>query len=241
MKLSPATLAATVLTLCPAAAAHVQLTSPNGGETLQGQSTFLIEWFDTVSHGNEVTYSLEFSEDGGVTWQSLAGGLPYTGGTSSYLWNVPDVDTSLGRIRVTMSINVFQYYQDTNDLYFTVRPSYLGYGAGTALNGVTPELEGIGVPAVGATVSIQASGAQPGALAHFLAGSQSSHRPAFGVTLLTMPDLAHLAMTVDSAGVAAAPVTLSSCMTGMTIYLQVVVESAPAFSATPGLACRVLP
>ncbi len=233
-------LAAAALLLCPAAAAHVQLLSPNGFETFRGQSTVLIEWFDSVSHGNEVSYTLEYSSDGGVHWTLIAANLPYTNGSDSYLWTVPDQATTTGVIRVTMVVNPFLSYDDINDFYFEVEPSYVAYGQGTALNGVVPTLEGLGLPQAGSTIALRASGAQAGALACFVAGNRPDHRPLLGVTLLNSADLGRRELRVDAQGVAETTMPLGSCLTGRTIHVQLLVASAPSSSASAGLGFRVL-
>ncbi len=234
-------LATALALLCPAAAAHVQLLSPNGFESFRGQSMVLIEWFDSVSHGNEVSYTLEYSADGGLVWTDIATGLPYTNGADSYLWTVPDVATTTGLIRVTMVVNPFLSYQDTNDFYFEVTPSYVGYGAGTPLNGVEPVVAGVGLPTVGSTVRIELLQAQPGSPAMFLAGSARDHRSFRGVTILTRADLGRQVELVDPAGAAAVEVPLAACMAGSTYFAQAVVFSAPTYSASAGLGFTVLP
>jgi hypothetical protein len=70
----------------------VQFSSPNPGDTLQGTQT--IQWSGSDSAGANLTYILDYSADGGQTWQTLqpsttatsfsldAGSIP--GGTNGY-------------------------------------------------------------------------------------------------------------------------------------------------------------
>ncbi len=95
------------LLLSTAASAHVELTSPNGGESLQGQDQFLIEWYDIVTD------------------------LPYTDGISAYAWTVPDLDTTQARIKVIMILNANDHWDDISDGDFNIHASDQSYGAGT--------------------------------------------------------------------------------------------------------------
>lgn len=227
--------------LTAASSAHVELTSPNGGEVLQGQSTFLIEWYDIISHGTNVTYDLEFSVDRGVNWTLFASDLPYSDGISSFVWTVPDVDTSEARIRVTMKLNANDHWEDISDGDFFIHASYSNYGTGTALNGVVPTLTAQGLPAAGAVIQLQFADCQSGATIHLIAGTTQLSLPRFGVTLLTNADLAHHTLSAGSTGMATLPATLPPNVIGLTVHLQAVVESSPSNSASAGLMFTVLP
>jgi hypothetical protein len=57
------------------------LLTPNGGEVITGGSSFTISWGgpDGVDH-----YKLEFSRDGGKTWEKIGGAIPGT--DTSFVW-----------------------------------------------------------------------------------------------------------------------------------------------------------
>lgn len=232
-------LALTLLTA--GAAAHVQVTSPNGGENLLGQQTFQVEWFDLVNHGSGVTYLVEFSADGGTTWTQVADNLGYSGGTSSYSWVVPDQTTSMGTIRVTMHVSTNVYYEDVSDGNFSITASYLSYGAGTAVGGVEPMLEMHNLPQAGGSVTVHLSQAEVGSDAHIIVGTQPTNNPFAGVTILNSANALHLVVTVDANGEVILPLSVPSGAAGVTAYIQVVVASSPSTSATAGLGFTILP
>ena len=69
--------------------------SPNGGETLTGQSTVPIDW---VGHPDAVSYELRYSVNGGSTWPLIDRPLATAG--TSYNWTVPNVDSTTALVRV---------------------------------------------------------------------------------------------------------------------------------------------
>jgi len=227
--------------LAALANAHVQVNSPNGGEMLQGQQTFAIDWIDVIDHGSLVTYEIEFSADGGNSWTQVVDGLVYTGGVSTYDWLVPDLDTSQGRIRVTMHVNSFTTYSDTSNANFTIDASYSFYGNGTPVNGVLPALMMHNLPQSGSSILLHLSQAEVGADAHVLVGTQQTSQAFSGVTLLNNRDLAHLVVTVDNNGEVFLPINLPAGASGVTANLQVVIASIPNLSATNGVQFTVLP
>ena len=86
----------------------VNLTAPADGEILLAPSTFNIEWQaqDPDPASGLASFDLEYSTDGGATWNSIAAGLdPNTvcaGGLCSYDWTLhPDLFGGNGMVRVT--------------------------------------------------------------------------------------------------------------------------------------------
>jgi hypothetical protein len=234
-------LAATFLLITSAASAHVELISPNGGEQLQGQQHFTIEWWDVVSHGSGVTYDVEFSSDRGTTWTPIVQNLPYTDGFDSYTWIVPDVNTIVGRIRVVMYLDPFTYWEDTSEGNFTIMASYSSYGSGTAVNGVEPSLEMHSLPQAGGDILVHIANAQVGANAHIIAGRMAQNSFQYGVTLLATTDITHRIIPVDNSGEVLVSNSLPSGAVGVTVYIQAVIASAPVFSATAGVQFVILP
>jgi len=59
----------------------VTVTSPNGGETLNGP-TATITWTAADADGNALTYAIDYSPDAGATWNTLASGVTSTSYTA---------------------------------------------------------------------------------------------------------------------------------------------------------------
>ena len=137
------------LLLTGTANAHVRLTSPNGGESLQGGQVYQVTWFDLISHGPAVTYDVEYSTDSGDTFLPIVSGLLYTGGTSTYDWVVPNLDITTARIRVVMHADVHIIYDDVSDIDFLISTYYTSYGVGSEVSGLTPHLRMESEPRVG--------------------------------------------------------------------------------------------
>jgi len=76
---------------------QLTLTWPNGGESLYAAGTYSITWESVGSIGLNAI-KLEYSVNGGTTWQTIAGGLANSG---SYSWKTADSLTSELKIRVS--------------------------------------------------------------------------------------------------------------------------------------------
>jgi hypothetical protein len=59
--------------------------SPNGGEIIPSGSTYTIEWEAVGDLVSDLTYTIEYSTDGGSTWKLIAEGLTET----THDWTVP--------------------------------------------------------------------------------------------------------------------------------------------------------
>lgn len=73
----------------------IVLDSPNGGERIEAGSTFTVKW--TARNAGPMVM-LEFSRDGGSTWQIVEA---ETDNDGKYGWNVPQEPTSAGMLRIT--------------------------------------------------------------------------------------------------------------------------------------------
>jgi hypothetical protein len=81
-----------------ASAPQVHVTSPNGGELLQGTAS--VAWTATDGDGDALAFDLLYSADGGASWQTIATNVSET----SFQWNTADAaGTSQGLIRVLAS------------------------------------------------------------------------------------------------------------------------------------------
>jgi hypothetical protein len=92
----------------------VTLNSPNGGETLSGSSVN-VAWTGTdADAGDSLTYSLDYSRDGGATWQALSGSITQTQVTLD-LTQLPG--TTQGKFRVWASDGVNTAFDDSNGTF----------------------------------------------------------------------------------------------------------------------------
>ncbi|KAA3605468.1 MAG: hypothetical protein DWQ01_19290 [Planctomycetota bacterium] len=225
----------------PSLFGHVRIDSPNGGEQLQGQSSFSILWVDVVDHGPNVSYEIEFSSDGGNTWETVVLGLPYTGGTSSYLWQVPDLATDRARIRVGMRLDPNTLHADISDANFEIQPSYQVYGLATPHMGVEPQLIGEGLPQAGQRISLHLTMAAADRSSLWLIGRRKAQQSLHGLAIWINPDLAQRRGRVDAYGEESLSWLLPTSLTGQRIYVQVGLDSLPSASSSAGLAFEVLP
>ena len=117
-----------------ATAPRVTLQSPNGGETLAGQDSITVRWEGADADGDELSYWLQYSQDGGQHWRTIQRDLRDTSYELSLRGFAP---TSEGRFRVFASDRVSTAI-DSSDGDFTIAgtPSRIGALTGT-LNGDT--------------------------------------------------------------------------------------------------------
>ena len=81
-------------------AGQLTLTSPNGGEVWNPGTTKTITWNSTGTVGP--TVKLQYSTNGGTTWNTITNGTANDGSRS---WSVPNVSTTVARVRVTSTSN----------------------------------------------------------------------------------------------------------------------------------------
>jgi hypothetical protein len=96
------------------AGSSLRMLYPDGGEKMNTSGAETLRWAPDGSN----TVSLDFSSDGGTSWNSIATGIPNTG---TYSWTVPDQPTQSGLIRVKntgggsdMSDDVFAITADSD-------------------------------------------------------------------------------------------------------------------------------
>lgn len=97
--------------------AHVELNSPEGGETYHPGDTMLITWTETIQHST-LNWDLYYSEDGGLTWSILKEDIPLE--ERSYEWIVPGIYSARGRIRIVQD-NEGEDYENSSQ-NFTIAP-----------------------------------------------------------------------------------------------------------------------
>jgi hypothetical protein len=107
----------------PTATNHpsVTLLAPNGGEHLYGGIPYPVTWTaqDPDTPAEDLRIALEYSSDGGSTWNAIAQQQPNTG---SYAWEVPVVVTNRGRVRITATDGENQG-SDQSDATFNISPA----------------------------------------------------------------------------------------------------------------------
>lgn len=97
---------------------EVTVTSPNGGETLQGP--FEAHWTGSDEDGDNLTYAVQYSPDNGQTWQALA--LSVTGNAYQVLSLYDLTGSDQGLIRVLAS-DGSQTGSDVSDGTFSIPDS----------------------------------------------------------------------------------------------------------------------
>ncbi len=101
--------------LASAHAPAVTVLSPNGGETLDG-NTAIVNWEATDADGDALTYTVQYSADAGASWQTLA--LDWVSTTLELsLDMLPGSDQALFRVRAN---DGFYTGSDTSDAFFSV-------------------------------------------------------------------------------------------------------------------------
>jgi len=97
----------------------ITVVNPNGGEELDGGSTYEINW----SSNDVEDVKIEYSINNGASWDLIVDTTPSTG---AYLWDVPNILTTQGRVKISdvttpsiydVSNNTFRinYTVDVND------------------------------------------------------------------------------------------------------------------------------
>ncbi len=94
---------------------EVQVLAPNDGKKLKGKATYQITW--TMTGDGIYRQDIQFSTDGGESWQDVVGGL--AGNVTSYAWTVPNVKTKAARVRV-ISYGNTTTGQDESDVNFKI-------------------------------------------------------------------------------------------------------------------------
>lgn len=96
----------------------VNVTSPNGGETLTGGATIPVTWTASdAEDGTTLSVDIEYSANGGGSFTTVATGVANTG---SFQWSVPNAATTQGRIRVTVKDSGQLTASDLSNANFTI-------------------------------------------------------------------------------------------------------------------------
>src|SRR5262245_11360307 len=107
------------------ALAHVNLDSPNGGESLTGGTNFQIEWRPQVGMHDTLNFDLWYSVTSNAgPWTAIALDLPpvnlAVGSLHTHSWLVPNINDASAWIRVRQENNVDTDYEDVSDSAFSI-------------------------------------------------------------------------------------------------------------------------
>jgi len=94
----------------------VEVLSPNGGEVWDGNGSFTVHWQADDLDGDSLTFRVQYSSDGGATWESLAVNL-HGDELSVMAGELAGGNNSLVRVIVSDGVNTAM---DTSDAPFTV-------------------------------------------------------------------------------------------------------------------------
>lgn len=157
--------------------AHVEVDSPNGGESLEAGSVVQVMWHDTVEHG-PATYDLWYSLSGPEgPWITIDTGIArQQPSNTTYSWVVPDISSSAVRIQVMQDNAEGQDYLDISD-------------ADLAIVGSATNLQVVLDPAKDATIYEDGDGgnANGSGIYLFTGLSESQNSAAERRALLTFP------------------------------------------------------
>ena len=94
----------------------ISITSPNGGEILEGCESYAINW---QNGGTGNYYKIEYSTDNGSSWITIVASKYSTGYSGSYIWDpITSIDTDQALIRIT-DINQLSVF-DQSDATFHI-------------------------------------------------------------------------------------------------------------------------
>jgi len=92
----------------------VMVTNPNGGELICNNTT--ITWTASDSDGDPLTYTVQYSPDGGTTWNTITTELT----TTSYFWNISGLPSGSDYLVKVIASDGELTGQDTSDGTFTI-------------------------------------------------------------------------------------------------------------------------
>lgn len=98
----------------------VTVLSPNGGETLLGNSPVVVEWTATDA-GGIARIDILLSLDNGVKYSPLARNVPYAGGVGQATVFIPNRPSATGRISVEATDNASNANDDASDSAFMIQ------------------------------------------------------------------------------------------------------------------------
>ncbi|MEF8874761.1 MAG: S8 family serine peptidase, partial [Candidatus Thermoplasmatota archaeon] len=112
----------------PGTPPEIDITRPDGGEVFDGKTDEEITWDTVVGDDPIDEIQLWYSTDAGSSWTTIETGLNDTG---SYLWTVPNVNSSDCIVRARATDTAGRMNEDTSQATFTIKgvppgePEYL--------------------------------------------------------------------------------------------------------------------
>jgi len=108
-------------TIEPASTATLEVTSPNGGESLTIGTTHDITWTSTGMENVE-SVMIEYSHDNGESWTTVVPGTAHNGTGGSYTWTIPDTPSETCLVRIT-DLSSDEGASDVSDAVFSIEPA----------------------------------------------------------------------------------------------------------------------
>ena len=94
----------------------ITILSPKSNDVVQAGAPYEIQWKAEIPNSEfGVNVTVEFSKDGGKSWEKVGENIPNTG---KYSWNVPKVDSAQCKIRINSQYR--PKYRRTSEV-FTVK------------------------------------------------------------------------------------------------------------------------
>jgi len=94
---------------------YITITSPNGGESWAGCSSYLISWTAGVTSMN---YKIEYSLNNGSTWTTIIASTTMAGTNCNYAWSVPNSASTTCLVRVSDANDLTK--TDVSNAVFTI-------------------------------------------------------------------------------------------------------------------------
>jgi len=91
---------------------QLDLLAPFGGEDLEGESTFNIQWESEIVNNVKI----EFTGDNGQSWETIVNSTPAN--NSTYEWSVPNINSDACKIKISHSSQAELYTE--NQTPFTI-------------------------------------------------------------------------------------------------------------------------
>ena len=111
----------------------VIVNSPNGGEVWTVGTAHNIQW--SFANMSNYYWSIEYSTDNGITWNSITSSYYAYSSPASYGWTVPNNPSVNTLVRVTNTSNTCK--SDVSDAVFTIQPATPFIGVSTPNAGST--------------------------------------------------------------------------------------------------------
>ncbi len=223
------------------------LVSPNEGTFPAGDSVE-IQWLSD-DRGLVQFADVEYSADGGTTWNTIAQNLP---AASSHTWVIPNqLDSSQGLVRVLVQNDLGQNGSDASNQLLTFgngggnQAALIPYGTGKSGSQGIPTLTASADPVLGSSLQLELSNALPQGQGWFIYGTEKDTLPFDGATVLVQyTDTYPLQADANGQAFLSGQVPNRSNLAGRSVYWQVWIRNDPqasgrGWSCSNGLEMRL--